>query len=171
MSKGKKIWLACGGVVLLAIVIIASFTSSRRDTVLVQTTVVQRKDVLSSKVSASGEIRAKKFVDLQSEISGIITELPVREGDTVKKGDVLLRIDPIQTDADNSVARAQYDMNAAQARAQEFEILNAEVQLLRDEASLKSARAELDQAESNQKFGCVDLRESIAGPARGNRCV
>ena len=149
MTKGKKIWMACGGFVLLAIILIASFSSSRKDTVLVQTTVVQRKDVLKSKVTASGEIRAKKFVDLQSEISGIITELPVREGDTVKKGDVLLHIDPIQTDADMSAARAQYDMNTAQARAQEFEILNSEVQLMRDEASLKSARAELEQAEYN----------------------
>jgi len=149
MSKGKKIWMVCGGVILLAIIIIASVQSSRKDVVLVQTTTVQRKDVLSSKVTASGEIRAKKFVDLQSEISGIITELPVREGDSVKKGDILLRIDPIQTDAETSAARAQFDMNQAQARAQEFEILNAEVQLMRDEASLKSARAELEQAENN----------------------
>ncbi|MDM7997422.1 MAG: efflux RND transporter periplasmic adaptor subunit [Acidobacteriota bacterium] len=149
MSKGKKIWMVCGGVVLLAIIVFASIRSSRKDVVLVQTTTVQRKDVLSSKVTASGEIRAKKFVDLQSEISGIITELPVREGDSVKKGDILLRIDPIQTDAETSAARAQFDMNQAQARAQEFEILNAEVQLMRDEASLKSARAELEQAENN----------------------
>jgi HlyD family secretion protein len=149
MSKGKKIGIVTGGVVLLAIIIVASISSSRKDNVLVQTTVVKRKDVLNSKVSASGEIRAKKFVDLQSEISGIITELPVREGDTVKKGDILLRIDPIQTDADTSAARAQYDMNAAQARAQEFETLNAEVQLMREEASLKSSRAEMEQAENN----------------------
>jgi HlyD family secretion protein len=40
-------------------------------------------------------------------------------------------------------------MNAAQARAQEFEILNAEVQLMREDASLKSTRAELEQAENN----------------------
>lgn len=149
MSKGKKIWMVCGGAILLAVIIFASVQSSRKDVVLVQTTTVQRKDVLSSKVTASGEIRAKKFVDLQSEISGIITELPVREGDSVKKGDILLRIDPVQTEAETNAARAQYEMNLAQARAQEFEILNAEVQLMRDEASLKSARAELEQAENN----------------------
>jgi multidrug resistance efflux pump len=149
MSKGKRIWLVCGAVVLLAIIVIASINSSRKDTILVQTTVVERKDVLSSKVTASGEIRAKKFVNLQSEISGIITELPVREGDTVKKGDILLRIDPIQTDAENSVARAQYDASSADARGQEFEILNTEVNLMRDEVSLRSARSELAQAENN----------------------
>jgi HlyD family secretion protein len=150
MAKGKKkIWIAVGLVVLLSIIVIASFSSSRKDTVLVQASTVQRKDVLSSKVTASGEIRAKKFVDLQSEISGIITELPVHEGQSVKKGDILLRIDPIQTDAETKAAQAQYDMNSAQARAQEFEILNSEVQLMRDEASLRSARAEFEQAENN----------------------
>ena len=149
MMKGKKIWIIGGAVALVVIIVIASIRSSRKDSVLVQTAIVQRKDVLKSKVTASGEIRAKKSVDLQSEISGIITELPVREGDTVKKGDVLLRIDPIQTDSEMIAARAQYDASAAEARGQEFEILNAEVNLMRDEASLQSSRSELTQAENN----------------------
>ncbi len=149
MAKGKKIWIIGGAVALLVIIVIVSIRSARKDTVLVQTTIVQRKDVLKSTVTASGEIRAKKSVNLQSEISGIITELPVREGDTVKKGDVLLRIDPIQTDSEMIAARAQYDASAAEARGQEFEILNAEVNLMRDESSLKSARSELEQAENN----------------------
>ena len=149
MSKGKKLWIICGGVALLAIIVVASINSSRRERVAVQTAIVQRKDVLTSKVTASGEIRAKQFVDLQPEISGIITELYVHEGDSVKKGDALLRIDPIQTDADTRIARAQYDQAVAEARAQEFEIANAEVNLARDETSLVSARAELQQAENN----------------------
>jgi HlyD family secretion protein len=149
MIKRKKVWISCIAIALLVIIIIASFSSSRKDTVLVQTATVQRKDVLSSKVTASGEIRAKKFVNLQSEISGIITELPVHEGDSVKKGDVLLRIDPIQTDAETNAAHAQYDASTAEARGQEFEILNSEVSLMHDQASLRSARSELERAENN----------------------
>jgi HlyD family secretion protein len=154
MSKGKKIWIACSGIVLLAIIIVAGVKSTRKNAILVQTSVVERKDVLSSKVTASGEIRAKKFVDLQSEVPGIITELHVHEGDSVKRGDILLRIDPIQTDADVEMARANYDQSTAQARAQEIEISNAEVQLMRDEVSLRSARAELEKAESKS---CRDV--------------
>jgi HlyD family secretion protein len=149
MKKGKKLWLGCAAVALLAIVVFASINSVRKDAILVQSAIVQRKDVLSSKVTASGEIRAKKFVNLQSEISGIITELPVHEGDSVKKGDILLQIDPIQTDAETSAARAQYNAAAADARAQDFEILNAEVNLMRDEASLRQARSELEQAQND----------------------
>jgi len=149
LAKGKKIWILGGSAALLAIIVIASVTSSRKDRVLVQTTIVQRKDMLKSTVTASGEIKAKKSVNLQSEISGIITELPVREGDTVKKGDILLKIDPIQTDAEVIAARAQYDASTADARGQEFEILNAENNLMRDEASLRSSRSELERAENN----------------------
>jgi HlyD family secretion protein len=149
MVKGKKIWIVGGAVVLFAIIVIVSITSGRKDKVLVQTTTVHRKDVLKSTVTASGEIRAKKSVNLQSEISGIITELPVQEGDMVKKGETLLKIDPIQTDAEMIAARAQYEAASADSRGQEFEILNAENNLMRDEASLKSARSELEQAEYN----------------------
>ena len=149
MSGMKKIWIAGGGIAVLAIIVFFSINATRKDEILVQTSKVQREEMLSSKVTASGEIRAKQFVDLQSEIAGVITELPVREGDAVKKGDVLLRIDPIQTAADSNAMRAQYDATMADARAQEFQILIAEANLARDEASLRSSRAELDQAESN----------------------
>jgi HlyD family secretion protein len=149
MSKRKKIWILCGGIALLGIIVIGSVRNSRKNTVLVQTARVERKDLLTSKVTASGEIRAKEFVDLQSEIAGIITELPVREGDKVRKGDVLLRIDPIQSAADLNSRRSQYDASMAEARAQEFLIMNAEANLLRDQASLQSSRAELAQAENN----------------------
>jgi HlyD family secretion protein len=149
MKKGKKLWIASGGIMLLVIVVTASIYSSRGNRILAQTAKVQRKAELKSIVTASGEIRAKQFVDLQPEISGIIKELYVREGDSVEKGDVLLRIDPIQTDAETSIARSQYDVAVAEDRAQAFEIANAEVNLMRDETSLKSARAELIQAEYN----------------------
>lgn len=149
MSKKKKLWIGIGGGVLILLIVVISINSSRKNTLLVQTSKVEKKDVLTSKITASGEIRAKEFVDLQSEIAGIITEIPVREGATVKKGDVLLRIDPIQTEADAAARRAQYEAAMADVRAQEFIIRNAEANLMRDEASLRSARAELEQAENN----------------------
>ena len=122
---------------------------TRKEEVPVQTAKVERKEVLKAKVSASGEIRAKEFVDLQSEIAGLITELPVHEGDKVQKGDVLLRIDPIQTEAETQSSRAQHEGAVADARGQGFQIMNAEADLAKQEASLRSARAELDQAENN----------------------
>lgn len=149
MTKRKKVWIIVGAVILLAIIVLISVKSSQNNAVAVQTSKVQRKSVLISKVTASGEIRAKKSIDLQSEVQGIITDLPVHEGDTVRKGQVLLSIDPIQTNADLEVARAQYEQAAAQARVQEFEISNSEVQLMHEENALKAAQAQLQQSQDN----------------------
>jgi HlyD family secretion protein len=148
MSKRKKILIACGGVVALALIIFFSINATRKDEVSVQTSKAQRKDVLKSKVSASGEIRAKEQVNLQSEVTAIITDLLVHEGDVVKKGDVLLHLDPIQTRADTDMSRAQVDSAQADARTQEVQILIAKTNLASQEAALRSARANLEQAES-----------------------
>ncbi len=149
MSKGKKIAVACGGLLIIGLIVFFSVNATRKDQIPVQTSRARIRDVLKAKVTASGEIRAKEFVDLQSEIAGVITELPVREGDHVKKGDVLLRIDPIQSAADRNSNKAQYDAALADSHNQEFQILNAETNLSRDEAALKSSQAELEQAENN----------------------
>jgi HlyD family secretion protein len=149
MGKRKKVWISVGAALLLAIVILSSVRSGRQSAVSVQTSVVKRKDVLISKVTASGEIRAKEFVDLQSEVSGIVTDLLVREGASVKKGEILLRIDPVQTEAERDSSNAQFESAQADVRAQEFLILNAEANLQRDEASLRASRADLALAQDN----------------------
>jgi len=149
MNKRKKLWIASAGLVVLAIIVIVSANAVKRDQVPVQTSKARIRDVLESKVSASGEIRAKDSVELQSEITGLVIDLSVREGDRVEKGDILLRIDPIQTAAEANSTRAQYDAALSEARGQEFQILNAETNLARDEVALKSALAELEQAENN----------------------
>jgi HlyD family secretion protein len=149
MSKKKKIWIGCCALVALALIVFFSIRATRKEEVLVQTSKVIRKDVLKAQVAASGQIRAKEFVELQTEIAGVITELPVREGDRVKKGDFLLKIDRLQAEAQTTSQSAQYDAAMSEIRGQEFQIANARQNLASSEASLTSARAELNQAESN----------------------
>ena len=149
MSKAKKMWIGAGAVVVLAVIVFFSISATRKDEVTVQTAKAERKETLKAKITASGEIRAKEFVDLQSEIAGVIIDLPVREGDRVNKGQVLLKIDPIQSSASASATRAQYEAQMADVRSQEFTILNADAQLARDEAALRASKALLAQAESN----------------------
>jgi HlyD family secretion protein len=148
MTKSGKIWIACGAAVVLGAIVYYSINSTRKEATTVQTTKAQKKDELKATVSASGQIRAKKFVDLQSEIAAVITDLPVHEGDTVMKGDILLRIDPIQTEASTYSARANYEAAMSEVRSQEFQIMNAETSLARDEANLRASRAQLEQAKS-----------------------
>jgi HlyD family secretion protein len=146
MSKKKKIWIVCSAGVVLALIIFFSIRATRTDDVLVQTSKVARKDVLKAQVSASGQIRTKDYVDLQAEIAGVVTDLPVREGDKVKKGDILLKIDPIQNEAATSASRAQYDASRQDLRAQEFQIANAEHNIANAKSQLSSARAQAEKA-------------------------
>ena len=147
--KKKKLYLACSGAALLIIIILISAMSSNKSTVPVQTAKVEKKDQLTSKVTASGDIRAKTSVNLQSEVAGIITELYVREGDKVHKGDLLLQIDPIQTEAEETIADSRYQQALMDVRSRDIEIANAELQLERDKASLNQSRVDLVQKEDN----------------------
>jgi HlyD family secretion protein len=149
MSRSRKLWIACGAALVIGVVIFFSINATRKDEIIVQSAKAVRRDELKATVSASGQIRAKKFVDLQSEIAAIITDLPIHEGDTVKQGDILLRIDPIQTEASTFSARANYEAAMADVRSQEFQIANAEMGLARDEANLRASLAQLEQAKSN----------------------
>lgn len=151
MSKRKKILLVCGGALLMLIVVVVSISKSNKNAVAVQTDKAERVDMLTSKVTASGEIRAEKYVNLQSEVAGIITEIMVKEGDKVKTGDVLLQIDPIQREADKNIAVAGYEQAVADVRNRKIDLVNAELQLKRDEASLNQQRADLIQKENNFK--------------------
>ncbi|MEJ2109006.1 MAG: efflux RND transporter periplasmic adaptor subunit [Acidobacteriota bacterium] len=149
MSKKKKLYLAGGVVLVLILAIWGGVKSSGNKGVQVEAEKVSRIDLLTSKVTASGEIRAKRFVDLQAEVTGVITDLYVHEGDTVKKGDMLLQIDPIQNETEKDIADSQYKQAVMEVRNREIEIANTELQLERDKAALNQARAELEQKEAD----------------------
>jgi HlyD family secretion protein len=149
MSKKKKVWIACGGAVLLGVIVFFSIRATRRDEVGVQTAKVVRKETLKAQVSASGQIRAKDYVNLQAEIVGVVTHLLVREGDRVKKGDILLKIDPIQTASQTDATRAQFEAARQDLNSQQFQISTAEHNLANSKVQLESARAQQEQAEAN----------------------
>ncbi len=92
MSKGKKIALFIGALVVIGGVIAGSVARASGKKVEVQTGKIAKKDLVS-KVSASGEIRPKKFVNVSSDVAGRIVQLLIKEGDRVKRGQVLARID------------------------------------------------------------------------------
>ena len=92
MSKAKKITLSLVALVVVGGVIAGSVARASGKKIEVQTGKVGKKDLVS-KVSASGEIRPKKFVNVSSDVAGRIVRLLVKEGDRVTKGQVLARID------------------------------------------------------------------------------
>ncbi|HEY6553200.1 MAG TPA: biotin/lipoyl-binding protein, partial [Vicinamibacteria bacterium] len=91
-SKRKRILGAVGALVVIGAVVGFSVTKDSRNKVTVQTGKAARRD-LTSIVSASGEVKPKRYVNIGSNPSGRIVELLVKEGDAVKKGQVLARIE------------------------------------------------------------------------------
>jgi HlyD family secretion protein len=150
MTKNRKRLLLVVSILIVGAVAAGIVFSNRQPRVVVQTGRVERVEVLDASVTASGEVRAKEFVDLQTEIAGVITELPVKEGDRVKKGDVLLRIDPFQTRQDVVSAQAQFDAANADAGGALVQVATAEASVARDDFATAMSESELKQAESNR---------------------
>ncbi len=75
---------------------------------------VAHRDLVAT-VTVSGNVRARKAVDISADVMGRIIALNVEEGDDVSQGDVLLTIDPRQLEA--NVSRAQASLSQAQAQA------------------------------------------------------
>src|SRR5678816_2112510 len=76
--------------------------------ITVETGKVVRQDLTQS-VSSNGEIKPKKSVNISSNAMGRIVNMPVREGDHVREGTLLIRLESIQTEADVKSAEAMLD--------------------------------------------------------------
>ena len=104
------------GIIVVALVALTtlalSVTKDRRNRVAVQTQKAARMDLVSL-VTASGEVKPKRFVNVSANVSGRITHLYVVEGQTVKKGSVLARIDSTRIEAGTRQSEAA--MQAARA--------------------------------------------------------
>ncbi len=118
-SKRKRVVAAVVGLVVLAGVVAASVLRDRRKRVTVQAEDVGRHDLIA-KVTAAGEIKPKRFVDVGANVSGRIVKLEVKEGDRVRTGQVLARIDSARVEAvleqsQAAVQAARADLRRAEA--------------------------------------------------------
>src|SRR5579862_2844739 len=107
--------------------------------VTVQTGLVIRQD-LTSVVTASGEVRPKTYTNVLGEGMGKITDITVKEGDRVKKGDVLLHLENIQPGADVQAQAATVDAaeNGMKAAAASYD--SAVATLAQRQADLEKAK-------------------------------
>jgi HlyD family secretion protein len=134
MSKGKKIAIGAGAVVVAAAIAAIAVYQSHKNVVTVQTAGAKRED-LTSIVSASGEVRPKTYVNIGANAFGKIIHLYVKEGDRVKAGQLLAQLENVQPEA---------DMNADQASLEAAKTDDAAA-----EAALNTAQADLTRAKSD----------------------
>jgi HlyD family secretion protein len=149
MSRGTKRFLGLAVVLVIALIVFGLVASGGEEPTMVYTSPAERLTELKAVVTASGEIQPRDSVDIQAEIPGVIIELPVKEGDIVQKGQVLLRIDPVATEADTAAVRAGLQQAQAQRSGQDVLLMKAQANLLSDEAALKAAELEKVQTDAN----------------------
>jgi HlyD family secretion protein len=148
MKRRTKIIIGVA-VTIVALLVVFGFASRRnKDVTEVTTAKVERSD-LTSKVTATGRIDAKRKVDLSANVMGQIVNLAVREGDKVKKGDFLLQIDQKQLAATAQGAAASLaalfsDREAQRANAAEAQRVYERAQ--KNYADRIIPLAELDRA-------------------------
>ena len=111
--------------------------------VTVEAGAVTRQAQFRSTVTASGEIVAVRYADIGSSVMGKIVSLPVAEGDRVKAGQVLARIDPVQAQSDASSAAALVLALEAEERGAAEQIRGATADLAVVEAHARDANQQL----------------------------
>src|SRR5437016_6458617 len=158
MSTGKKILLGSGiAIAVLAIACIAVY-QSRKGVVVVQTGKAERLD-LASIVSASGEIKPKTYVNIGANAFGKITHLYVKEGDRVKKGQLLAQLENVQSTADVAATKASLEASRTDALAAEANLNTAKADLNRAKADAERMRLDWDRAEGLYKAELIAKAE------------
>ncbi len=114
----KRKWKVLLGVLLVLIIaggVFASIRMNQRATVTVQTGKVVRQDI-TSLVTASGEIKPRNYINIGANAQGIITGIFVKEGDRVRKDQVVASIESIQASGRCSGAESRCEFVARRLR-------------------------------------------------------
>ncbi|HWC97702.1 MAG TPA: efflux RND transporter periplasmic adaptor subunit [Candidatus Sulfopaludibacter sp.] len=134
-------------VLIAAVGVYASTVYSKRGVVTVQTGQVVRQD-LTSVVTASGEIKPKDYHNIGANAAGQLTEILVKEGDRVKKGQLLARIEDIQPEADVNAQKATLSSAEANSSAAEAGLKSADENIATMQAAFEKDKADQDRMQS-----------------------
>ncbi|MCW4468685.1 efflux RND transporter periplasmic adaptor subunit [Flavobacterium sp. MFBS3-15] len=147
MSK-KTIYFLLGGVALLIVLLVilkkTGAIGNKDEGKEVETATV-KEITLTETVSATGKIQPEVEVKISSEVSGEIIELPIKEGQAIKKGDLLVRINPDLYES--GVSRSAASLSTARAG------------LSQAEAQLKEAKANYDRNKRLFEKGVISKSE------------
>jgi HlyD family secretion protein len=136
-KRRKRTLIFMAVVLAILAVVILNLQSRREKTVKVTVEKVKKQD-LTSIVSASGEIKPKKNINISAQVPGRIIKIAVIEGQEVKAGDFLLKLDSTQYEANSD-----RDRNFIQAS--KAELIQAEARLKRDKSAYDRQRKLFDE--------------------------
>ncbi|MBP9191464.1 MAG: efflux RND transporter periplasmic adaptor subunit [Ignavibacteria bacterium] len=125
----KKLWIIIGSLVVIIVAAII-ISGMKDDVVIVQTEKIGKRN-LTQVVTATGKIQSETQVNISAEISGEIISLPFKEGESVKKNDLLVKI--------------KQDAYAPELQQQNAAIEVAESNMAVNEVALKRAQQEMER--------------------------
>lgn len=176
-TKKKIIIFGSIGLLLLLLIIIAFVGGSKEEIILVQTEKVEKRNITQT-VTATGTIDPEFKVLITPEVTGEIISLPVKEGDNVKKGDLLIKIKGDQYLAQKDRLEANLKSSEASLKIREAELnrvtlefnrskelhskaLASDSELELSESNFLSAKATYESAEANVLQSKAQLREIL----------
>jgi HlyD family secretion protein len=129
----KYIFIALGILVFLLIVGKATGVIGKTEKTQVATEKAAVREINES-VSASGKIKPHVEVKISPEVSGEVVELPIKEGDVVKKGQLICKIRP-------DILQSGYDRTVAALNSQKASVGNSEQMLKQAEATYSNQQS------------------------------
>jgi len=131
MKISKRVWIGVA-VVTAGLAVAAYFYGGRTEPTEVETEAAEARDLVE-RVTASGKIQPASEVAITAQVSGEILELPVKEGDWVTKGTLLVRINPDLYQS--ALNRALAGLNSARSN-----LATARAGLAQTEAAFSAAK-------------------------------
>ena len=167
MKNNKLLYLLIALTVIgITVAIVVSKNKNKNKVKEVEIQAAAKRDIIQT-VTASGKIYPEEEVKISSEVSGEIIELTVKEGDVVKKGQLLARIKPESYQAMLEQSNAQLDNSRAQLSTAKARIAQAEAQYAQAQMAFKRAeelfgkkiisKADLETAETTLKTAKSDV--------------
>jgi HlyD family secretion protein len=161
----KIIWTIIAGVIFLVVVMMLKNGGSKATKIATEK--ATKRNIVES-VSANGKIQPEVEVKISSDVSGEIVELLVKEGDQVKKGDLLCKINPLIYESNSSrmvatLNETKANLSNARARLEQIKanFVNVEASFQRNEKLFKQgviSQADFDAAKASYEGAKADVK-------------
>jgi HlyD family secretion protein len=150
-KSNRKTYIYIGGALLLVVALVlvakaAGMIGSPKG-VEVELAEVERRSIVE-KVGASGMIQPETEVKISPDVPGEITELYIEEGDSIKPGQLLLKIRP--DNFQSALSRTQANFNERRAN-----LASAQSRILQAESQLEQARSQFERSQTLHKQGVI----------------
>ncbi|MGB7729218.1 MAG: efflux RND transporter periplasmic adaptor subunit [Candidatus Acidiferrum sp.] len=155
MKTWHKVAIGVGVAAAIGIVVWVSINQANKGVVTVQTAKVAKLDSLVSQVTASGEVKPTTYTNITAQGFGRITDILVKEGDHIQKGERLLLQDNVQANADVQAQDAAINSSESGVEAADASYKATQSDLAMQEANLEKAKLDYDRGVGLYKDGLV----------------